>query len=113
MPTQTFSIRLQDEVVVEIRQRYPEFANTGTKNKGANSDVLRELIGEGLGKDSNQEIVQGLAETKQLLRDLASDVNNQRRNLSVVLELVLRNSGGPKDRVERIIEALQQKGLLA
>ena len=113
MSGKTFSVRLQDDLIAQIRERNPKFDRSNNKTKGGNSDILRELIREGLGNDSQQEILQELAEARQGLRDIQNSVTAHRRNLTVVLELVLRNSGGPPEQVKRIIEVLQQKGLLA
>ena len=112
MPDKSFAIRLQDELIAEIRQRFPNFDRPDQRKKGENSEILRELIRTGLGNDPNQETRQELAETRQGLRDLNDSLNEHRKNLSVVLELVLRNSGAPREQSERIIEALQEKGLL-
>jgi hypothetical protein len=112
VPERPFSIRISDELLTQIKERYPEFGSSSPTSKGnSNSDTLRELIIQGLGIDSEQAMNHQLAEVRQELRDLKSELQSVRRNFSTTLQIILRNAAkfSPQD-VEATIEQLKQKG---
>lgn len=109
MASETYSIRLHDEIVARIREKYQSFGNPNSKQN--NSDILRELIEQGLGQDPQQATSHELAELNQQVRDLHRELSGIRRNFSTVLQLILRNAGNfPREQVEATIGKLKERG---
>lgn len=110
MPNPSFSCRLGDDIVDEIRKRFPEFG-TAENGKAGTSNVLRQLIEQGLKDDPEQARQSELANVKEQLRDLKEDLKSIRRNFSTVLQVVLRNAGkfDPAE-VEATIQKLKEGG---
>ncbi|MCS7466282.1 hypothetical protein NZK35_06285 [Stieleria sp. ICT_E10.1] len=111
MPEPAYSVRLSADVVEQIRRQYPDF-DSPRKERGVNTNVLKELVKRGLGADPSQQLQEQLATGREELRDLREEVRQLRKSLSVVLELVLLNLSNDPQRAEDIIRLLRKKGVI-
>ncbi|MEM7312992.1 MAG: hypothetical protein AAF497_07555 [Planctomycetota bacterium] len=109
MSTRSLSTRVPDELVDRIKQQFPDF----DKKRGANSGIVLELLERGLSAEPAQGRAEQLASEREELRDLQHEVRQLRKNLSVVLELVLLNLTDEPKRAENIIRLLREGGVLA
>lgn len=107
----TVSVRVNNELRAKIQERFPDFGQDSAE-KGYKSKVILGLIQSALESDELQEICHEVGETKREIRDVKSTLDKYRKNISVVLKLVLLNVGADPAKVERIIEALKEEGLI-
>ena len=113
MPDKAFSLRLNTEMIAQIRERFPEFASETEKKKGHNSDVIRKLIEAGLNSDPKQMLSSELVEVKEAIRDNNAEISEVKRNFSTILHVLLRNAAGFSEKeVEKALSELKEEGLI-
>ena len=112
MADKPYSIRLPEDLVNRICERYPDFLDK--EKKGAKkTDILKELIELGLGSDPSQVLAHEIAGLKEKFRDQQSELEDVKRNLSTVLQLLLRNATSfSPDKVEETLAELKLSGKL-
>ena len=113
MPDKAFSLRLNTEMIAQIRERFPEFASDAEKKKGHNSEVFRKLIEAGLNSDPKQMLSSELAGVKEAIRDNNAEIAEVKRNFSTILQVLLRNAADfSAKEVESTIADLKEEGLI-
>ena len=113
MSNKPFSLRLSQQVINRIREKHPEFGQSEQANKGVNSNILRELIEQGLGSDPKQILAHEITSLKECVRDHQSELENVKRNLSTTLQVLLRNVGQfSAEELEESIAKLKYEGKL-
>lgn len=113
MPDKAFSLRLNTEMIAQIKERFPGFASETEKKKGHNSDVIRRLIEAGLNSDPKQMLSSELAEVKEAIRDNNAEIAEVKRNFSTILQVLLRNAADFSSKeVEEALAGLKEEGLI-
>ena len=76
------------------------------------SEFFREFVTDALSRDDAQGTANELARLSDETKDLRAEVLKLRSNLSVVLELILRNAPGPDDEVDAVLQQLRERNLI-
>ena len=77
------------------------------------SEFLREFVTDALERDAAQDVADELARLGDESRDLRHEIQQLRNNLSIVLELVLRNAPAEKEQIDSVLKEIKERGLIS
>ena len=76
------------------------------------SEYMRETLTQALQRDDATSTANELARLCDETKDLRAEILQLRSNLSIVLELVLRNAPGSQEEVDAVLQQLRERRLI-